>query len=161
MDKRTILGFVLIAIIVIVWMFYSSLNERPIPKNTKTNTESSSTISNDTSLTKEQDTTSIPASLTNDTLANKEIYGKYFTDFTKGNDEIIRIETDVSKIMISNKGASILRWELKNYKMWNGYPTDLIWNDKGEIFLSFLTNENKKIDSRDLYFKFAPDTQNK
>ncbi|MFA6570455.1 MAG: membrane protein insertase YidC [Bacteroidota bacterium] len=159
MDKRNILGFIMIFVVVVAWMFYSSVNEKPQIENPNQKNKTSSTISEDVKPVV-QDTTAVADEEKNDTLLKEDKYGKYFSNLSEGKEDFIRIENDFTKFYISSKGAAITRWELKHYKMWNGYPTELIAADKGNFFITFITIDNKKIDTRDLYFQFDTKGQN-
>jgi len=140
-------------IVVTIWLIYNSVNQQPPPLKDAEKGRESTTITQkpaeepkpavDTII---KETPVIP-----DTVSKFEKFG-VFAPFTKGNDEFITIENDLVKIVMSKKGATIKGWTLKNYKSWNGQPTQLIWNRGGELYMTFLTKENKKIDTRDLYF---------
>src|SRR3989339_13167 len=153
MDKRSILAMAAMMIVVTIWLIYNSVNQQPPPLKDAEKGRESTTITQkpaeepkpavDTII---KETPVIP-----DTVSKFEKFG-VFAPFTKGNDEFITIENDLVKIVMSKKGATIKGWTLKNYKSWNGQPTQLIWNRGGELYMTFLTKENKKIDTRDLYF---------
>ncbi len=153
MDKRSILGFAAIMIVVTIWLIYNSVNQQPPPPKDAEKGRESTTITQKPAEEPKpvvddavNETPIIP-----DTASKIERFG-VFAPFTSGNDELITIENDLVKIVFSKKGATIKGWTLKKYKSWNGQPTQLIWNHGGELFMTFLTKENKKIDTRDLYF---------
>jgi YidC/Oxa1 family membrane protein insertase len=75
-------------------------------------------------------------------------------------EDFIRIETDLLKIMISTKGGSIARWEMKNYKSWHnktnpGFPVQLIYRGQREATISYVNNDGKKVDSKSMHFAFT------
>lgn len=157
MDKRSLIGIGLITILVTIWLIYTSTNQQPktVSQPQKTKQTDSLTVEEKKSPAPVEKPANIP---TDDSsrLANK--FGSFFSKFASGSRKLVTIETDLYKAVISNQGAAILRWELKKYKKWDKVPTQLIWNDKGELYLTFLTYENKKIDSRDLFFDFDSDS---
>ena len=161
MDKRSLLAVTLITVIVMGWLFYTSVNqqksepkkfdksksdsvvkEQPKPDELaeKIPTESSSTISN------------------KDSIVNHENFGVYFAPFTKGYQEIITIETELYTAKLSRRGALLYEFTLKKYKQWNNFPSQMIWasenKPQGQLYLTFITKDAKKIDTRDLYFTF-------
>jgi YidC/Oxa1 family membrane protein insertase len=150
MDKRSLLGFAIIMVIVTAWMLYNSVNQKPEPQQAKDSTNASSTFSKEAEDSTNNKSIEENKAPKNDSASELEKYGM-LDRFSTGNDEYITIENDLVKILFSRKGACIQRYTLKNYKSWNGFPTQLIWNN-GELYLSFLTKDNKKIDSRDMYF---------
>ena len=156
MDKRSILAFVLIGIVLAIWLIVSSIYQRPPLKQdqTKDSTKTEKQIV-DSSNVVQSDTAAIDSlnqapQLNSDTLK----YGSFFSDYAKAEDIEITIETDLFTTKISNKGAGISFWELKKYKHNNGTPAQLIESQLGELFMLFETRERNKIDTRDFYFTF-------
>jgi YidC/Oxa1 family membrane protein insertase len=164
MDKKNILAFVLIGVILLAWMAYTSTTERKIDTEPKDSTATSQTFSEKTDKAENSDLdTDETPDLTpgekaqvveNDSLVNIDRFGRYFAQFTDGSKDFVRIETELIKATVSNKGFTLLRWELKNYKTWNGFPTQFVWDDEGELFMTFLSIDGKRIDTRDLYFEY-------
>lgn len=146
MDKKSIIGFVLIFAIVVGWMYWEQSQVKP-PKP-KEKAEIAKDIKNDSSSVESKNEI-IPQ---NDSILVNNKFGKFFSKFSEGNERIITIETDLFIAKISNKGPSILKWQLKDFKKWDRVPTQLIRDLQGELSLSFLTFDGVKIDSRDLFF---------
>ncbi len=139
MDKRSILAFVLIGIVLAVWLIVSSIYQRPPLKqdqtkdSTKTETQivdSSNVIQSDTTAI---DSLNQTAQLNSDSLK----YGAFFSNYVKAEDKEITIETDLFTTKISNKGAGISFWELKKFKHKNGTPAQLIESQLSELFMLF------------------------
>jgi YidC/Oxa1 family membrane protein insertase len=164
MDKRSILAFVIIAILVTVWLIYMSVNQKPPQRPIKG--EAAETEQTDTTLKKDTKPKVTKAETeklmkmadslqgSSDSTLAIEKFGPELAPFASGHQDIIHIETDLIKAKINTKGGTILEWELKNYKHWAGYPTQLINNNLGEFFIAFETKTRKKIDTRDLFFHF-------
>lgn len=165
MDKKGVIGLVLITAVVVVWMIILSITQKPIPQEE----QFQGIISPDTSASKIIDTLqNSQASASKDTansqksedsLAILSKYG-YFQPFTSGTEEIITINNKYSKIQISNKGAVVKSWTLNEYKNWYGAPTQFINTKLGDLYITFRTNQNNLIDTRDLYFASDAQTQN-
>jgi len=146
MDKKSIIGFVLIFVIVVGYMYWEQSQVKP-PKP-KDKSEVAKEIVKDTNRVETVNEV-IPE---NDSISYNKKYGKFFSKFAEGQERVFTIETDLFIAKISNKGPSILKWELKNFKKWDKVQTQLIRDVKGELSLAFLTFDGVKIDSRDLYF---------
>ncbi len=152
MDRNSIIALVLIAIIVIIWSIWTSQNAvhqqvLPPKEDTIAKTKNNDNI---------QDSTASPTApqIKNDSTEIADKYGTYFSPFIKGEERIITIENDLFIAKISSKGGVLKSLNLKDYKSWNGYPVQLVWSKLGVLSLSLATREAKKIDTRDLYFKF-------
>ncbi len=165
MDRNSIIGFSLIGVIVVGWLFYSSVKQAPEPskvKPAKADTtlvaDSSKKVKPDSLTAKASaaDTTttlSLTAPLNRDSLLAVDKLGIYFSKFAKGTNDTITIDNDLLTAKIATKGAAIVEWTLKKYTKWDGVPTQLIRNDLGSnYFLSFDSRDDKAIDTRDLYF---------
>ena len=150
MNKENRLALVLVAVVVIAWLIYNSATEKPVPPKKQDTQSSTFTQKSQDSVAADSVTA---AATTADTATVLDKFGPVFSPFTKGNPERIVIENELVRVVLSNKGASVLAYTLKKYKSWNGYKTQLIQNETGELYLSFLTKDNKRIDTRNLFFK--------
>lgn len=155
MDKRSLLALALITVVVIIWLMWQSSNvaTNRVEETAKDKTEEVSKSEKKKSKDKPAEEVSEKKS---DSLKYWNKYG-YFAKFASGKKERIVVETDLVKATISSKGGVILKWQLKEYKTWAGAPTQLIWNDGGELFLKFRTFQNQMIDTRDLFFEIEGD----
>lgn len=151
MDKNNLIGLVLITLIVTAWLIYSSWDssDKP-PEMQKKKTDSVQVEEEPEEEIIEEEATE---PIVNDSLRRIEDFGKTFAPFSKGTRETVTIETDLVEAVLSTKGASLIRWKLKKYDKWDKVPTQLIRDHKGQLYLTFVTFENKKIDSRNLYFE--------
>ncbi|NLO19398.1 MAG: membrane protein insertase YidC [Ignavibacteria bacterium] len=156
MDKRSLLAFVLIGIVLAIWMIVNSVYQQPPLKQeqiadsvrTEQQIEDSSSFAQDEIIS--SDTTSQEVYINADSLK----HGSFFSNFVKDEEKEITIESDLFIAKLTNKGAGISFWQLKKYKHNNGSPTQLIESDLNELFLVFETRERNKIDTRDFYFTF-------
>ena len=142
LDKRSIIGFVLISLILTGWLLWMSTNERKV-NPTETKTEVSKKAPSSAQEAKKK---------SGATLSSTSTGGQ--------KEDFIRIETDLLKIMISTKGGSIARWEMKNYKSWHnktnpGFPVQLIYRGQREATISYVNNDGKKVDSKSMHFAFT------
>jgi YidC/Oxa1 family membrane protein insertase len=149
MDKNAVIGFVLIGIVLMVWLF---MNAPPPP-------DKGQALSDSTKIAAVRETTKtvVPSEqVTKDAQKERDTLGKYFSHLIAGQTKSIFIKTPKYKAEISTKGGSIRSWQLSKYKTWDQYPVDLI-NDpkKGEFNLLFYSSDGKLIDTRNLNFQIT------
>jgi YidC/Oxa1 family membrane protein insertase len=157
MDKNSIYAFVLIGLVIAGFMYYESSNQPPVPPKAQNTAQVSG--SNDTTIPKNTQVpnSSLPANqvanpASYDSLNRISQYGVFFSKFANQKEELFEIETENYKAIISNRGPAIKKFELKKYKKWNQYQTQLINDKMGELYLQFFSMDGRKIDSRDLAF---------
>jgi len=145
MDRNATIGFVLIFMLLMVWMYMNSPKPSPVQEQGQTQQRA---LKKDT--VKE---TEVKPSPQKETTNTPNPFGEYFATRTSGVDKVIRIETDLYTAEISSKGGLIAKWELKQYKTWDGYPVQLVDYDKrGDFSLLFTTSDGRLVDTRDLFF---------
>ena len=151
MDKQTTLGFVLIAVVLMVWMWWSS----PRPQQQLQNGKQTSEVRRDTltippaPIEKKQ----VERSEASQQLSPKDSLGKYFSKASIGSEQTLVVETDLYRAEISTKGAVIRKFELKNYKTWDQHTVQLVENSGGGDFsLLFSSSDGKLINTKGLYF---------
>ncbi|HTY35953.1 MAG TPA: membrane protein insertase YidC [Bacteroidota bacterium] len=144
MDRQSILGYVLIFILLVAWMWMNSpkQSQQPQQKAVPTQSARQDTI-------RQVDTVRVQPK--ENTQADP--FGKYFSGREKGTDRVLTIETDLYIADISLKGGLIKRWELKKFKTWDGLPVQLVdYKKGGDLSLLFATSDGRLINTRDLYF---------
>jgi YidC/Oxa1 family membrane protein insertase len=147
MDRNNIIGFLLIGLVLIVWMWYNS----PKPTDIKKSHPDTTIVKKETATSSEEKKILEPEPKS---LTPQEKFGKYFIGAVTGQEKIFTIETDFYKAEISTKGGLIRKWELKKYKSWDKIPVQLVDFSKGGDFsLLFNTTDGKQINTRDLYFE--------
>ncbi len=73
--------------------------------------------------------------------------------FTKASDETTVLENDVVEMKISNKGGQIIEARLKNFNTYDSVPVYLIKDGNASFTLNFTTTDNRKLDTKDLFFE--------
>jgi YidC/Oxa1 family membrane protein insertase len=150
MDRQSILGYVLIFILLIAWMWMNSPKQTQPPQSKPVATQSAP---QDTSRRVDTIRTQIKAAAQADPL------GKFFAGRDRGIDRTITIETDLYIAEISAKGGLIRQWQLKKFKTWDGQPVQLVdYKKGGDLSLLFATSDGRLINTRDLYFDFSAPT---
>jgi len=110
LDKNSIIGFILIGILLVVFSIYNSPSEDEIKKRNKTadsiaqvkQKEQLELSKNDSAVIKNDSLTKTETPLTDSTLQTP---ARYYT-----------LENDKIKVTVSSKGAAVTEVLLKNYK---------------------------------------------
>src|SRR5882672_1088974 len=141
MDRTTIIGFLLIGVVLMVWMYLNA----PPPQPPSAPRDSTSTFqknpSGDSSRTSPPPGYHVSASA--DTL------GKLFSHLKAGERKTIVIETDNYRAEISTVGGAVQSWILKNYKTWDQQPVNLInAGVPADFHLLFYSSEGKLINTK-------------
>jgi YidC/Oxa1 family membrane protein insertase len=147
MDKQTTLGFILIGLVLIVWMWVQTpspqQNRLAVPDSTRVAAQPTQEPTR-----REIQPTGSPTTIAHDSL------GKYFTPLSFGQEKVLLIKTDLYTAEISTKGGLIRKWTLTKYKTWDQHQTQLVDFDKGgDYSLLFTSSDGKLINTRRLYFK--------
>jgi YidC/Oxa1 family membrane protein insertase len=147
-DKNSLIGFVLMAIILIVFntFFFPEVPQEQAPTTTPTEAVISETQIAETVI----DAPIIPT--LNDSIVSEELKATYgiFASAAIGEDEFQMIENDKLKITVANKGGRITSVILKEYQTFDSLALDLFDADSSRFNLQFTTGHN--INTADLYF---------
>jgi YidC/Oxa1 family membrane protein insertase len=143
MDRQSTIGFILIFVVLVVWMWMNS----PPPKQKQAEQTTKQELIKDTIKV------ALPTKIEQKKTPLSNPYGKFFTDRTIGTEKIISIETDIYSAEISSKGGVIKKWELKKFKTWDGHPVQLIdFMNKGDLTVILTTTDGRVVNTKDLYF---------
>jgi YidC/Oxa1 family membrane protein insertase len=143
MDRQSTIGFILIFIVLVIWMWLNSPVQRPkqIEQTSKTG--------------EVKDTVKVNRGELPEVKEKQEAnpYGKFFSDRIKGRERIISIETDFYSAEVSTKGGMLRKWELKKFKTWDGYPVQLVdYSHNGDFTILLTTSDGRVINTKDLFF---------
>jgi len=141
MDRNSVIGFSLIAVIMIVWLQFMKPEQKTMLDPVQPSRE----------MVQKDAAENAPASAAPETAA--ESLGS-FAKASTGNEQIITIDNDLFTAELSSKGATLKSMVLKKHLDVNGKPFNLISEkNKGALSMLFLSNDGKRIDTRDLYFR--------
>jgi YidC/Oxa1 family membrane protein insertase len=148
-DKNSLIGFALMAIILIVFntFFFPQLDQEQ-PQATTNNNEGTLTNSESTIIS----TTPIINTTINDFTINEELKATYgvFANSAIGEENFYTVENDKLKITVSNKGGRITSVIMKEYQTFESLPLDLFDVDSSSFNLQFTTG--KEINTANLFF---------
>ena len=145
-SKTPILGFVLIGILLVVWMWYMTPSPTP-PKPGAPDTTHVAVAKPDTTRPAAVAPTAVA-----DTGMNR--WGQYFSGDAGGTEKFITIKTDRYIALLSTRGGLIREWELTQFKTWDKQPVQLIdYDHHGDLSLLFTSTDGRLINTHDLYFQ--------
>ena len=137
MDRNSVTGLALIAMIMIVWLQFMSPDKKPLQSPKAAKTEQVEAVKS------QQQVAAIPVA---------ENFG-VFAAASGGKEQLLRVENDLFRATLSSKGATLRSLVLKKHLDGSSKAFDMVNNKtNGALSLLFLTREGKKIDTRDLYF---------
>jgi len=165
MDRNSIVGIVLIAIIIIVFGIVSGPSKEEKAEQRRRDSlfrveqarireDAARTMALD-SAKRAQDTF---RDINEESAENlTDIYGAFGIS-AKGEQDFITLENDLLKLKIATLGGRIYSVELKKYKTWDSLPVILFDGDSTVFGLNFFAS-NRSISTNDLYF--VPSTERK
>jgi YidC/Oxa1 family membrane protein insertase len=145
MDRNSVIGFSLIAVIMIVWLqFMNPQHKSDIEKAAK-RIEAVDKVS--AVATPGAVAASLPDSLGS------------FSGVSVGTEKLMTVENDMFRATLSSRGATLKSFVMKKHLNVSKKPFNLVSShEKGALSMLFLSSDGKRIDTRDLYFR-AVDTK--
>ena len=172
MNKNSIIGFILIAAILVGWMIWVSPSKEELAERQRV--ADSIRASNqeqarlDSIRMEEEEQSRLAAMQVVDTVPAEDLdslalenlkyealrrtYGK-FASSSEGEDRTWTIENKLVKMDISSKGGNIHQVELKDYRTYDSLPL-ITFDPETELFnLSFFDQENKLVNTSEMFFE--------
>jgi len=155
MDRRSIIGFILIGVVLMFWLYWnSSTTKTPPPPPKKQDSVVSQTQKVDTGLTANKET------LKKDSISNSagSIFSKSVAGFSTDSlkpaaEKIILIENKKVSLEFTNYGGTLKKFTLKDFKTWDNNPLQLVdWKKGKELHLIFTSKDGKQINTANLVF---------
>ncbi len=158
MDRRSIIGFVLIGVVLMFWLYWNT-SKTPPPQPKKQDTVKVET--KQSTDTNKAPITSIPT--TKDSITNSlgSIFSKSSATGTTTDssntkplaEKIIQVENKKVFIEFSNYGGTVKKFTLKDFQTWDKNPLQLInWKKSKELHLIFTSKDGKQISTANLIF---------
>ncbi len=139
MDKNSLIGFVLIAIILIFFLPTNEVSDKKttkIKKNSVINSNNNSSKLNDEKNDFKEDSISLVNNYSSDQLFNGSNLEKLEKNYTLENDKI--------KVVISNKGGQLKSVIMKDFKTYQSKELDLFIEKYSKLNLLFQSKYNSK-----------------
>jgi len=162
MNKNSIIGFILIAGIMIGYTYWMSPSEEELARQqfvadsiAQVNKQRAEELARQTKVIEESDQVEAEVQnvATNNSDSFSELKNKYdlFANAAIGEDKLYIIENDLLKLEVSNKGGYIKTVELKDYKTYDSLPVILLNPETSKLGMSFFSN-NRIINTENFYF---------
>ena len=165
MDKNSIIGFVLIALIFLGFMQLNKRSDKEIAAEKRYNDSIALVQQNKTDIAGK----TANGAIVNDSLSandstlnakNTDAFGD-FSVASKGEEKFYTIENELVKITLSSKGGRIYSAQLKKYSkrdsLDKAQPLILFKEQESNTSFTFVTNNNRVINSSNLYFEPVSD----
>ncbi|HWR00845.1 MAG TPA: membrane protein insertase YidC [Chlorobaculum sp.] len=141
MDRNSVIGFALIAAIMVVWLQFMKPQQKVELEQAASRKE----------LVSQVPVREVPAATA--ATARQDSLGVFATA-SVGTEKVVTIENDLVKATLSSRGATLKSLVLKKHLDGFLKPFDLVSSrDSGALSMLFLSNDGKRIDTRDLYFR--------
>ena len=159
MDKNTIYGFVLIALILVGFSVLNRPNEQELAKQKRYNDSIAFVEQNkmDAIAAQKKNATDIkPDSLSNtdstSVAQSNDAFGAFSVAAT-GEEKFYILENELVKLRISNKGGRVYSAQLKNFQTHDSLPLVLFDGQESKLGFTVVTNNNRVVHTLDLYFE--------
>lgn len=167
MDRKSLLGFILIGVVLMIWLYWNSTTQQQLVQQNKSKVTDSLNVL-EKKLSKESEKSPgidsartispvLTDSLKNDSLILKYgnlFYGKAITNSNIPSEKLIVIENDKIQMEFSNYGGGLKTYTIKNFETWDNKPLQLVdWKKGRELHLLFTSKDGRSINTKDLVFE--------
>jgi YidC/Oxa1 family membrane protein insertase len=155
MNKDTIIGFVLIGLVIVVFTWLNQPTPEQIEairlKDSIARVEQAKLLEeqNKQKETPEASFAGLPDSVKAERLA--AAYG-VFSGAMVGNDDVNVLQNDLIELHVNNKGGRVTYARLKEYDNYEGKPLVLFENNDSNLDFSLVTADNRVVSTADMYF---------
>lgn len=164
MDKKTVIGLVLIAAILIGFSVYNNRQQGEYDRQ-KAEVDSINAVLAQQRIESFETEQNVPVSgesRESVEAAKEQHYGSSLYNASKGQEEFYILENDVMKLIFSNKGGRVASVELKDYKTYGKQPLILFAQESSLFDLSFFLKQNFnniQVNTADYFFTPVDSTQ--
>jgi YidC/Oxa1 family membrane protein insertase len=147
MDRNTIIGFVLLALLFFGYFYYTRQGQLVVEKQQQHIQDSLNKIHprTDTALTAASKDSAIAQTKQEASVAG-------IVQDSSGKEQLVKVESKLLKITFSNKGGQPKEIEIKNFKTFDGKPLILQDGDFNNISYAINTGTNQTLQTADLLF---------
>ncbi len=148
MDRNSLTGVILIVIIVVG---YNMLFPPVVDVETSSTADTIKVVLEEKSIDAQPLTVDNSIESTNQEIS-KQSYGVFYPS-SRPSGELIQIENDKLALTISPKGGRIVAAILKDFQTSDSLPLNLIDQDSSEFNITFFSEGNRIINTKDLFFQ--------
>ena len=151
-DINTIIGFVLMAGIMLWWLYTS----QPTPEELEAEKNKTEQVQEETTKTNIESTEIVEP--VTDSLAIENAKTKlgafaYSATLPSSTTNETVLENNLLKLTISNKGGQIKEALIKKYVTYDSLPLYMIKDNNASFYINFGTTDNRILNTKDLYFE--------
>lgn len=152
LDLNSIIGFVLIFGILIFW-FYTT---RPTPEELEAEKAKQEQVETQEKVEDGKEDPIVQAPIIN--LADSTAAASYRStvgafSFTKAVEQENTLENEVLQLKIANRGGQVIEAKMKNFVSYDSLPVYLIKDGNANFDVSFTTNDNRVLNTSELFFE--------
>jgi len=161
MDRNSVIGFILIGIILIVFFKINQPSPEEIKKKRELDSIARVEDKKEETIENRRESRNIDTE-ENDSaaLAKRAEELEQWGSLIMGEKEFYTIENDLLKLTVTNKGGRPYAVELKEYQTYDSLPLYLFNGDSTVFNIVFSTQNNKVIKTNELYFDLVSDQSN-
>lgn len=151
MDRNSLIGFALVAAIMITWFTFFQPEPEEVKENAPVTQVAPEPKADDPGTIKELPDS---ASIQSDSLVNENLKDQFgsFAPVAAGTETFSEAETDLLRLRFSSKGGRMIGAWLKDYKTFDGNPLPVISENEFNQFNLTFAHGNRTIHTEDLYF---------
>jgi YidC/Oxa1 family membrane protein insertase len=154
MDRNTVIGFVLIGVVLMIWMYTMA----PPPQQTRPHVDTTSAPKSGPAVDTIATSQRVPQQQQS---AQQDTLGKFFSHLLAGSDRTVTIETPLYSAVLSTRGGGIKSWTLKQYKTWDQHLVRFLDLERtGDFGLLFYTSDGRLVNTKSLVFDI-PNTRSR
>jgi YidC/Oxa1 family membrane protein insertase len=149
MGKQETLGFILIAAVLMLWMWYTAPQKQPEQMQPSVATDTARTLPAAPPVqapAQQRETVQQQSQQLADTL------GRFFGGTATGRERTFTVETDDYIVELTTRGGTVKQWNLKKYTTWDNHPVQVVTHPKGDFSILFTTTDGKMINTRNHFF---------
>ncbi|MGI9532556.1 membrane protein insertase YidC [Lutimonas sp.] len=159
-DLNSLIGFVLLGAIMIYYFYTNQPTQEDLAKQKMEQVQDSINKSNALKKSEEASFEKADQEPINpsDSVAFAQAQNSlgvfaYSAGLASATNEVTVIENELVKISVSNKGGQVTEVLLKNYQTYNKLPLYIIKDQNALLNLSFATQDNRNLQTKELYFE--------
>ena len=154
MDKNSITGFVLIALLLFAFSWYNEPSAEQKEAERLKREQSLAIEAEELQKSQQAIQAEIKASqeIFHDSAAMYNKFGAFASSVT-GTEQIIKLENDLISLDVTTKGAMIQKALLKNYDTYEDKPVVLFEKDEDNYSFNFVSSNQRIINSSEMYFE--------
>ncbi|MBS1514392.1 MAG: membrane protein insertase YidC [Bacteroidetes bacterium] len=161
MDKRSIIGFVLIGVVMMFWLYWNTSKTPPPQQKKQDSVKVENKQNAPVDTVKQQikpETETRKDSITNalgNIFSKSSTAGSFDSTGSKpASEKIIQIENKKVALEFTNFGGTIKKFTIKDFQTWDKNPVQLInWKKGKELHLIFTSKDGKLISTANLVFE--------